>query len=383
MRVGIDALPLVEPRTGVGHYTFELAWALARIAPAVDFQLVSEFPLAPDVVEALQNGGPTNLRAVRPRRLRRWWTIGLPRYIRQAELNIFHGTNYDVPLWNRKRTVVTVHDLSVFVHPDTHDRHIARRARRRLPIMLRAAARVITPTEAVKREIVERFKIDPNTIVVTPEAPRKTFTPVPFERTAETRRRLGIDDDFILFVGTIEPRKNLLTLMRAFAEILRETPHRPQLVVAGGQGWLMDELDRFLVQANFGDRLRMIGYVGDDDLRALYSACKLFVYPSLYEGFCLPPLEAMACGAPVVASRIDALVETLGANARLVPATDERALAKAIIELLEDEGERRRFSAAGLRHAAQFSWEETARLTLAVYEELLRANSPVPGEIRG
>ena len=371
MRIGIDGLLFAERKTGVGHYTFELARALARVSPSSPIELISHLPFTAEFLQSLRSSATDNLNAVSVRRRRRWWAIGLPFYLRRAGLDVFHGTNYEVPLWNRGRNVLTVHDLSVFLHRDKHEAHIGRRARRRLPIMIRAAARIITPTEAVKSEVAARFNIDPGIIAVTPEAPREIFRPMSFSETTETRRRLKVEDDFILSVGTIEPRKNLLTLVRAFAELLRNTEHRPQLIIAGPKGWLTAEFDRAIAEADFGDRLRLIGYVGDDDLRSLYSSCKAFVYPSLYEGFGLPPLEAMACGAPVIASRIAAHVETFGAHAHLVEPTDEGALAKVIATLLENQNERERLSRSGLERAAQFSWEKTAKLTMKVYEGLL------------
>jgi glycosyltransferase involved in cell wall biosynthesis len=209
-------------------------------------------------------------------------------------------------------------------------------------------------------------------VTAIPLAPRRLFRPVTENEGAAARRRLGINDHFILSVGTIEPRKNLLTLVRAFAELRQTTKHRPQLVIAGPKGWLTDEFDLAVAQADFGDQLRMIGYVSDDDLRALYSSCQVFVYPSLYEGFGLPTLEAMACGTPVIASRIDALVEILGPNARFVDPMDAAALAGTVVELLENKVERERLSTSGAQHAARFSWEKTAALTLAVYEQLCR-----------
>ncbi len=372
MHIGLDGYPLVWPKTGVAHYTFELAQELSRLAPQHSFDLIAPAAYPPEV-SAQVNQIP-NLAAVTLKTnliTRRWWAIGLPAHVRRARLDLFHGTNYEVPLRNRERNVLTVHDLSIFSHPETHDKRIATRGRRRLRIMMRSAARIITPTEAVKRELIARFQMNPDTIAVTPEAPRKAFRPMPAGQTADVRQRLGIADDFILCVGTIEPRKNLLTLVSAFAELLRNTAHQPQLVIAGPKGWLTAEFDRVAAEANFGERLRLVGYVGDEDLRALYSSCKAFVFPSLYEGFGLPPLEAMACGAPVIASRIAAHVETLGAHAHLVEPTDARALAKVMVTLLENQNERNRLSRAGIEHAARFTWEETAKLTLKVYEGLL------------
>ena len=372
MRIGLDGYPLVWPKTGVAHYTFELARELARLAPEHSFDLIAPAAYPREVLEQIEE--IPNLRAVSVKTniiTRRWWAIGLPAYVKRAQLDLFHGTNYEVPFRNRERNILTVHDLSVFTFPKTHHRRIATRGRRRLPIMLRSAARIITPTQAVKRELVERFQMNPDIVAVTPEAPRKTFQPMPAGETLPVKQRLGIADDFILFVGTIEPRKNLLTLVRAFVALLRDTEHRPQMVIAGPKGWLNAEFDRVVTEANLGDRLRMIGYVGDDDLRALYSSCTAFVSPSLYEGFGLPPLEAMACGAPVIASRIAAHVETLGTYAHLIEPTDDGAWAKAIATLLQNPNERERLSRAGLEHASRFSWEETGRLTFRVYDELL------------
>jgi glycosyltransferase involved in cell wall biosynthesis len=320
---------------------------------------------------------PGNLRAVRPKAPallgRRWWAIGLPLYLRRARLDLFHGTNYDVPLWNRRRPVVTIHDLSILLHSDKHEAHLARRARRRLPLMARSSSMIITATHSIKREICEHLGVRPEKVAVIPDAPRSIFRPLRAAQTVEARRRLGIEDEFILTVGTLEPRKNLPALVRAFAEVTRRRAGPgPQLVIAGREGWLADELYASIKEAGMGERVLLTGYVSDDDLCALYSSCRLCVYPSLYEGFGLPPLEAMACGAPVITSNTDAIMETVGDAARLVAPADVRQLADAIAGLLEDEAERRRLSNAGLERAAAFSWEESARLTLLVYLEALR-----------
>ena len=194
---------------------------------------------------------------------------------------------------------------------------------------------------------------------------------MPRNQAIEATRRLGIEDDFLLFVGTIEPRKNLLTLIRAFADVLKATSLRPQLVIAGQEGWLTDELFAYVKELDFGDRLRWTGYVSDEDLCALYSSCRAFIYPSIYEGFGMPPLEAMACGAPVISSRIPSITEVLGTAARLVVPTDVHALSESIIELWNNPDERQRLSKAGQTRSAEFSWERTARLTRDVYDTTL------------
>jgi glycosyltransferase involved in cell wall biosynthesis len=230
---------------------------------------------------------------------------------------------------------------------------------------------IITGSESVKREICSHLGVPSSKVAVTPYAPRSVFKRVAQTSTIEIRKRLGIAGDFILFVGTIEPRKNLQTLARAFAELLHSTPHRPQLVIAGKAGWLMSDFHSDLKLAGVDDKVCFTGYVGDEELRALYSSCSLFVYPSIYEGFGLPPLEAMACGAPVVTSDISAIRETVGTAARLVSPLDVEGLAGVMARLLTDNGEREMLGNLGLEHARKFTWQRTASLTLDVYKEVL------------
>src|SRR2546423_9471831 len=190
---------------------------------------------------------------------------------------------------------------------------------------------------------------------------------MPKEETIAIRKRLRVEDEFLLFVGTLEPRKNLLTTLRAFEEVITRTSVRPQLVIAGGEGWLIDETVSFINSASLKDRVLLTGYLNDDDLRALYSSCRAFVYPSLYEGFGLPPLEAMACGAPVIASRISALQETLAEAAILVEPLDAQTLSRTIIEVLKDEKGRVAMKEAGIKHTAKFSWDTAAKRTHEIY----------------
>jgi glycosyltransferase involved in cell wall biosynthesis len=317
---------------------------------------------------------PPNLRTVHApvnALRRRWWTIGLPLYVRQHGLTLFHGTNYNVPLWQRCPTVVTIHDLSLLLHAETHREDLVRRARRRLPTMTRIAAHIITDSESVKREISEHLHVAPEKITAVPLAPRRAFQPVAEDAARAARQRLGVEDEFILFVGTVEPRKNLLTLVRACDELLRTTSLCPQLVIAGQEGWLTDELFAYVEQSVLKERILFTGYIADEDLAALYSSCRVSVYPSLYEGFGLPPLEAMACGAPVITSRIPVIMETAAAAARLIAPTDVQDLTAALVELLTDAAARAHYAAAGRRRAAEFTWELTAQRTLAVYRTVI------------
>ncbi|MGH9880048.1 MAG: glycosyltransferase family 4 protein, partial [Pyrinomonadaceae bacterium] len=264
MRVGLDGYPLATPRTGIGHYTFELARALAALSPDDQFELVSPVPFTSSILEEIASANLRGVTADVPLR-GRWWAAGLPLYFRRASLDIFHGTNYDIPLWNRRRTAVTIHDLSLLLHADKHQLHLVRRARRRLRLMAKLATMIITATETVKQEICQNLHVGSDKVAVTPYAARASFRPVPFEKTLETRQRLGVEDEFILFVGTLEPRKNLLTLARAFTEVLGHAPASPQLVVVGAEGWLMDDLFSFVRNSGISKRLQFTGYVSDED----------------------------------------------------------------------------------------------------------------------
>ena len=368
MRIGLDGLPLTQLKTGVGTYTFELAQALAAHAPDDDFQLVSPkpFDLSGDGVPR-----PPNLSLVysKPNLLeRRWWSLGMPSYIRRNSIDLFHGTNFEVPLRGNCPAIVTIHDLSLLLHSSTHEPRAVLRGRVRLPRMARRATLVITDSEAVRQEVCEHLRVAPEKVFAIPLAPRTEFAPMSPDATGEVRKRLGVEEEFVLFAGTMEPRKNLLTLIRAFEEVLRSSELRPQLVVVGKVGWKQTDVLQNLERVFFRDRIKLTDYVSDADLCALYSSCRAFVYPSIYEGFGLPPLEAMACGAPVIATAVPSVMTS---GARVISATDVAGFARNIVELLSDELARESVSAAGLKHAAKFSWEQTAMLTREVYNEAL------------
>src|SRR5882672_4261738 len=370
MLIGIDGIPLRDIKTGVGHYTFELAKSLALASPTDQLEIISPFSFSHlNQSEHGQEKLPPNLRFkhVEVNLLERnWWTIGLPRYLKRRSLTLFHGTNFDIPLWKRCPTILTVHDLSAYLCPETHEARHVRRSRRRLPLMARIATQIVTHSESVRQEVVEHLHVAREKIVPIPAAARSIFRPLPPEQTVETRKRLGVEDEFLLFVGTIEPRKNLIVLLNAYRELLSATELHPQLVIAGKKGWLTDSLFSSLRELGIEERVLFTGYLSDNDLCALYSSCRVFIYPSKYEGFGLPPLEAMACGAPVIASSIPSITEVVEDAACLVAPDGVNELSQAIITLLRDENERRRLSAAGLKRALQFSWHGTARLMLGV-----------------
>ena len=373
MRIGIDGLPLTELLTGIGHYTLELAQHLASNSDTDSVQVVSPRSFVASL--QLQTQATRNLQFVRARVgpiSRRWWSIGLPRYVRRHGIELFHGTNFEVPLGKVCPTVLTIHDLSMLLHPQTQEKRLVRRAQRRFRTMARAATMIVTPTQTVRDEIHEHLQIPLDRIVVVSEAARRCFRPLELTQTAAVRTRFGIRDEFLLFVGTVEPRKNLNTLLKAFEHVIQTRGRPVQLVITGRKGWLVDDLLHSLKRSPAAKQLTLTGYLSDEDLSALYSACSAFVYPSIYEGFGLPPLEAMACGAPVIASRIPSIEEVTGSAARLVDPESAPDLARAITDVLESETTKAGMSSAGIARAKEFSWSQAADLTRQVYGDAIQ-----------
>jgi glycosyltransferase involved in cell wall biosynthesis len=375
MRIGIDGQPLSQAWTGIGHYTFELACALARLDTQNEFELISPRPFA-DQTAAVEKNLPPNLRLVHLSTnfiTRRWFAFGLPRHLARHNIELFHGTNYEIPLVGRCPSVLTIHDLSLFTHSETHLSSRVRRARARLPLLIRRAACITTETETMRAMICERFKAAREKVMVVPAAPRRIFRPAADDEIdAELlRAKFGINERFLLYVGTIEPRKNLATLLDAFEALMRDQAKEDslQLVVAGARGWLHRDFFARIENSPLKKSLIITDYLTDEELRALYATCELFIYPSLDEGFGLPPLEAMACGAPVIASDIAVLRETLDCAAAFFPPTDARALAETIGSLLVNQDARQQLIEKGRARAAAFTWKRAAALMSAVYAQ--------------
>ncbi|MGE0885605.1 MAG: glycosyltransferase family 4 protein [Blastocatellales bacterium] len=371
MRIALDAIPLVAAKTGIGHYTDALAASLARIHQDHQYLLLSPF----DFAFHAGNGTPPNLsKMFFPVRsvFRKWWLAGLPAMLRISPLDVFHGTNYCIPVFSPCPTVVTIHDLSLFTQSHTHEDDNVKRGRRRMPLMARRATRIIAPSEFTKHEIIRHLGVREDKIQVIFEAARDGMKPLPASECQPVLDKHQIRQPYLLYVGTIEPRKNLLTLIRAYDELLRTTEHRPQLVMCGGRGWLCDEVFQLVDELKLTDQIRFTGYVDDEDLPALYSSAEIFLYPSLYEGFGLPPLEAMACGAPTITSNVSSLPEVVGRAGLTHDPNDWQTLTAHIARLLGDSAARQNFKQAGKDQAAHFSWDRAARETQSVYDEVFR-----------
>ncbi len=372
MRVAIDAIPLVASKTGVGHYTDALAEWLARTHHDHQYELISPFDF--EFIHTSET--PQNLsRKFTPVRsvFKKWWLVGLPALLQISPVDVFHGTNYCVPVFASCPTVVTIHDLSLWSQAQSHLASNVQRGKRRIPIMARRANMIIAPSEATKQEIIKHLRISPEKIRVVHEAAREKMKPLPPSEYEPILKKYDIQTPYILYTGTIEPRKNLIKLIQAYNEVLKHTEHQPQLVLCGGRGWLEEEVFEQVAELKLQRMIKFTGYVPDEDLPALYSAAEVFVYPSIYEGFGLPPLEAMACGAAVISSNSSSLPEVVGEGGIQVDPQNREELAGAIAALLTDVEQRENFRRAGIERAKFFSWERAAHETQAVYDEVFQA----------
>lgn len=299
-----------------------------------------------------------------------WKTVGWPPVeLIGPSADVWHFTNYVAPPV-RKPFVLSVLDLSFMTHPEFTEPKNLEYLRKFVPDSLARAAQVVAISDATRDAAIKEFKLPAAKVTTTPLAADPVYgQTVPAEELARIRAKYSIDQDYVLAVGTLEPRKNLKNLLLAFAAMRRNTTE--QLVVVGGHGWLFEETEELLQKLGLGSRVILTGYVPDRELPALYQGAKLFVLPSHYEGFGLPILEAMMGGTPVITSNTSSMPEVGGAAALYFDPSDTKGLRLAIERVLGDEALRERLSEAGREQAAKFSWEETARKTLGAYHKAL------------
>ncbi len=348
MIVALDATPLTLSSGGLRRYTEELARALALNYAEDEIRLVSDQPFA------MPPAGPPNLKAGgAPQGFleRRWWLWGLNRELARCHAQVFHGTNFAVPYLPLRPSVLSLHDLSPWMDPAWH--HAAARVRRRTPLMMRRATIVLTDSEAVRRQVIERFRVPTSRVAAVPLAAASHLRPVAVTPGAP----------YFLCLGTLEPRKNIPFLIEAWRQVRQQ--HPVELVLAGRR-----REDFPVLREEPG--LRVPGEVADEELPALYSGAVACLYPSFYEGFGLPVLEAMQCGAAVIASRDAALSEVCGRAAVQVDARDTRGWREAMTAALTRPEWLRDWRERALARAREFSWARTARLTREVYEQARR-----------
>jgi glycosyltransferase involved in cell wall biosynthesis len=370
MKIGLDATSLTARRAGIGRYTSELLRALRRHEPAIDLRLMAHRPTSKEFTHD-ERGTIEVLRGPGFRVRWAWMQAVLPALAASNGIDVCHFTNYHAPLRGRVPFVVNIHDMSLFLTPE---RHPTRRVLANRP-MLRAVAHraraVICLTQAARSDALRVLDLDPARAYVVPAAPAAHFAPIgDYALLESAAARHGLRPGFLLYVGTIEPRKNLVRLVHAYAR-LRSDGFGEPLVICGGHGWKSTDLLRTIAELGLTRSIHFTGHVSDVELVALYNLAAVFCYPSLYEGFGLPIIEALACGVPTVTADRGATAEVAGDAALLVDPEDLGALTDALSLALSDSPTRDRLTAAGPARAAEFSWESAAHATAAIYRSVL------------
>ncbi len=313
----------------------------------------------------LEEVGP---ELVQPARRIAWEQTRLPRRLAERRPDLLHGMAYALPMAWPGASVVTIYDLSFLLYPrafNTVNRvYLAATTR----AAARRARRVLTISEHTRRDIVRLLNVPEERVEVTYPAAEERFRVLPVDEVEAFRRARGLPDAFIFAVGTLEPRKNLVGLLEAYASLPQP---RPPLYVAGGAGWHVGPIYATVGRLGLGDQVTFLGFVPEDELPLWYNAARLFAFPSLYEGFGLPVLEAMACGTPVITSNAASLPEVGGKAAALVAPRDTAALARALQAIFDDAQVRAEMRAAGRIQATRFSWRAMADLTAAAYVRAL------------
>lgn len=371
MRITVDISPWMHRHAGLGRYAGELLKAMRAAAPQNEYVGLYYAPREMAVDKELENlktaRVPLNAKPWRMSVLLAYYFgMSMDRWLPPTDL--FHGTDHLLPPLKHSRTVFTIHDLIFRFFPQYHLPLNRWYLNLMLPKFMRRADAIIAVSENTRRDVVRLMDIPAEKISVIYEAANPSFRPI--ESRAElqaVRATYKLPARFILFFSTIEPRKNLVTLFDAYAELLRRDADAPPLVVMGRKGWLYEETLQHIHALGLTQRVILTDWVKSQDVPAVINLADLFVFPSLYEGFGLTPLEAMACGTPVISSNASSLPEVVGDAGILIEPRDVAGFANAMERVLHDAELRQDLSARGSRQASQFSWERAARETLALY----------------
>jgi glycosyltransferase involved in cell wall biosynthesis len=374
MRVRVDVSPAVQERAGVGRYAEEVTLALTRICDEHDIGVFytdnkGRTPVGPLGTLSSDHVSWSNFQ---------WRMQGLLSQISHQGMDaavgrpdLFHATDHLLPYLTDAASVFTLHDLSYLACPEVHTRNNRWFLQLAVPRFLQAADEIICISEFTKREAQRIYGLEESRITVIPQGVDSGFRPIEDrDQLAAVRKTYGLPEHFLLYVGTIEPRKNLMTLAEAYAALRREG-RTEKLVIVGRQGWLHSPFYRRLRELGIEEEVIFTGYVSKEGLPTLFCLADAFVFPSLYEGFGLPPLEAMACGTAVVCSNSSSLPEVCGDAALLIEPRNVVQLKEALTRVLDDQTLRRELRERGLRQVQRFSWENTARATCLVYKRAL------------
>ena len=376
-RIGIDYTAAVRQRAGIGRYSRNLIRALAEIDTENQYTLFVAGGRGDDGLGVW----PPNFRLRSIPLSDRWlhvlWQrlrLPIPIQTITGPLDLFHSPDFVLPPVGRAPAILTVHDLSFIRVPECFVPGFRIYLEKAVSRAVRRAGRILADSECTRRDLADLLGVEPQRVTVLYPGVEARFRPVHEAEVLErVRVRYGLPDRFILGLGTLQPRKNFVGLIEAFAQLLahsHDMSNGLHLVIVGEKGWLAEDIPAAVARFGLDKLVHVVGYVRDVDLPALYNLASAFAFPTLYEGFGLPVLEAMACGTPVVAADNSSLPEVIGDAELLVLTNDPQALARALGRLLQEPALRDRAVAAGLKQAAKFTWAESAQQLLGIYRSL-------------
>ncbi|MEZ4868542.1 MAG: glycosyltransferase family 1 protein [Caldilineaceae bacterium] len=375
--ITLDYTPALRQRAGIGRIIRGQVQALVALNPGYDLRLFVVGPVSAE--ERRQAPLPLHSTPVSERNMvRLWHRLNSPwprvEWFTRGPIDLFHATDFVLAPSRARRKLVTVHDLAFLFYPEASMPSLHRYLNVVVPRSIRRADHLLADSHNTAKDLQEQWQIAPEQITVVQGAvDHSRFRPITDpQQLHAVRARYGIGDHpFILGLSTLQPRKNFTRLIEAFHLARQEAnlPHR--LVIGGSKGWLYDVIFAKVQELKLTDAVLFPGYVDDQDLPALYAAADFFAYPSLYEGFGLPVIESLACGTPVLTANNSCLPEAGGAGAIYVEAEKSTAIAEGILQLAQDSALRKQLHAAGLAHAAQFTWQRSATQLLAAYQRVL------------
>lgn len=373
MIIAVDATSIPQPMAGAGVYIYNLIKQLALEGNATDYV----FFASSKTVNALRHEKcrakliPVDINKASMRLV--WEQVVLPRLLQENNVDLLHSPHYTMPLAAHTKRVVTYHDLTFFILPQVHQPIKTAFFRIMMTLTKKNADHIITDSESTRQDAIRLLGIDPSKISSVLLAANSVFKPIENEVASSRLQKYGLNvNRYICYVGVIEPRKNVDLLIEAYARIADQFQDIP-LVIVGKQGWQYNRVFRKVNDLGLNDRVRFLGHICMDDLVAIYSGASVFVYPSQYEGFGLPVLEAMQCGAPVITTNVSSMPEVSGGAAILIDPDNIDALSTAMADVLKNATLASRLSNSGLERAKSFSWSKTARETIHIYESVLKA----------
>jgi len=368
--IGIDGRYIQDHFPGIGRYTYNLIKALLEVAPEGDFLIFHNPQLLNTRYAVHELGRHPNVQlvAVDVPTFSLKEQYGLPSLAKRFSLDLLHSPYYVKPYWLPCPSVVTFYDVIPLLYPQSLPSMWAKPLfKLTARLALRSAAAVITVSQSARDDLLSFFSLPRDKVWVTPLAVDERFKPLEEGALSDLRQRYELPAQYVLYVGINKPHKNLVHLLEVFSALETEA----KLVLAGKEDPRYTQARQAAERLNLAERVLFLGEVADDDLPRLYNGATLFVFPSLYEGFGLPVLEAMACGTPVVCSNTSSLPEIVGDAAITLDPLDRAAWLAAMKEVLQREGLRKEMTEKGLRQAKMFSWEQTARRTWEVYQGIL------------